>query len=210
MNDQAFAFTAEQQSEILRTALTVEAAQKSLPIEQQESLDQIIERVGFLMSPGSISVSNTLNRVEKRFRRKDGSSKIKQWKQISGTLIHVDREVTSGRALLVIATPPSQEYPVGQETVRTNSTEWDDLAKSMAKRAVQHIGERVLMRVAVEHTENKTRPTARVLHDIVFFGPDPKMYDPNGVLNLPQVRWDALGNQNGPFDTSRLATFQQR
>ncbi|TDP89501.1 hypothetical protein EDF62_3232 [Leucobacter luti] len=203
-DNKPFEFSAEQRSEILRTALTVEAAQKSLPVESQENLDQIIERVGFLLSPGSMAVAGPLSRVESRYKN------VKQWKHIKGTLIHVDRETTSGRAILVIATEPTKDYPLGQEIVRTNSTEWDDIAKNLARTAARRIGENVLLRVAIENTGNARKPTVRVLHDISFRGADTRLFDQNGNYVPQQVRWDALGPMNGQFDTSKLATFQPR
>lgn len=209
-NDEAFKFSEEQRTQILTIALSTQAAQRSLPPEQRETLSQIIERVGFLLSPGSMSISSPLSRVERRYADASGKSKIDEWKHISGTLIHVDHELTSKRALLVLANEPNKNNLLGQEIVRTNSTEWDDIARDLAREAQQHVGNRVLLRVAVEKTDNPKKPKVRVLHDIVYLGPDRKLFDAQGTYMHQQVRWDALGPMNGQFDTSKLATFQPR
>lgn len=197
-----FTFDADQRRDILQTAFTIEALQKSAPAEERETLADIIERVGFAMSPGSMATSSLQN-VERRFE------KVKSWKHISGTLLHIDKETTSKRAVFIVKTEPNKwNHDTGQEIARSNSTEWDASARQLANIAMRHIGDRVILRVAVEETGNPTAPSARVVHDIVFRGPDETLFDQSGTFTPPQIRWDTLGNGR-QFDTSKLMTFQR-
>lgn len=200
MAEQSFTFSEDERRDILQTALLVQAAERALPVAQQRDLASIVEAVGFALSPGSLALSS-LNQIERRF------DKVQEWKYVTGTLVHVDKEISNGRAVLVTMTDPNKHnFMSGQEIVRTGSTLWDPLAKDLANRAVQHVGDQVTMRVAIEQMENNNK--VRVVHDILFRGPNTDFF-PNGEFVAPQIRWDVLGGGGKPFDTSKLATFQK-
>lgn len=183
-----FKFTAEQRASILQTAILA-AGPGATPTQVSET----VAKVAFMMSPGSLT-SSAIADVERRFEN------VEDWKFITGTIIHVDREVSSSRGLIVTKTEPNQyNHNTGQELVRTGPTKWDDIAKALAVSAVNGIGQRVTMLVAVEKMPNGNK--VRIVSDIKFQGAD-EHYQPE------HVRWDVLGGGGKSFDTSKLASFQ--
>lgn len=197
-----FVFTPEQRVQIMQTALLTARPQKvqdtsgaiiELPLSTTDIAEQV-ERIAFYMSPGSL-VSSAIDNVQRKFE------KVDSWKFITGTLIHVDLEISSGRAIFVTKTTSNEHNNMtGQEIVRTGPTKWDPIAKNLASNAARRIGEQVTMRVAVEVMDNNRK--ARVVHDVQFRGPDAN-FQPE------PIRWDVLGGNGKAFNTGNLATFQQ-
>lgn len=199
MSENQFKFSDEQRRTVLQTALMVQAAEASLPVEQRRGLSEIVESVGFAMSPGSLASTGIYN-VEKKFEN------VAEWKHVTGTLIHIDRETSSGRAIIITQTEPNEHnHHTGQELTRTGPTSWDATAKELAYRLQAHIGDTVSLRVAIERMPNGRK--SRVAHDAVFRGPNRDLFDQNGNFIPQQVRWDVLGGGGKPFNTANLATF---
>lgn len=201
-NENAFNFTDDQRASILGIALQVEAAERALPQDERRTLAEIVESVGFAFTPGSLAGS-ALSNIERKL------ANVLEWKFITGTLVHVDKELTSGRAILVTMTEPSEHnHHTGQELVRTGSTKWDPTARAIANLAKDRLGDRVTMRVAIEKTD-KPGIKARVVHDLVFRGPDERLFDAGRAYIPQQIAWNVLGGGGKPFNTQNLATFQR-
>lgn len=183
-----FKFSPEERTNILQTAIMAAG-----PDANAAAVSAAVSRVAFLMSPGSLAPS-VITEVERRFEG------VEDWKFITGTILHVDREITSSRGIIVTKTEANNyNNMTGQELVRTEMTKWDDIAKSLAISAAHSIGQRVTMLVAVKKMQNGNK--VRVVSDMVFRGPDDN-FQPE------PVRWDVLGGGGKQFDVSKLASFQ--
>lgn len=91
-------------------------------------------------------------------------------KVFSGTVVGLEKEVSSTRAIVTLRTRPSDHNPDGFEKVRTDRTD-SDYGLRMARRARSLVGHRVLVWVEIE-TMAKGDRKVRVLRHIEDAGLD--------------------------------------
>lgn len=166
-------FTDDQRAEILRTAMITAG-----PGASATRIGEEVERVAYLMSDASL-VSAGIDNVERKFE------KVQEWKRFTGTILYVDKEISSNRAVIILLTQPSQHSPSGQEIIRTGITTYDPIARDLANNVAQNgIGQRALVNVAIEKMDNGNK--VRVVHDVQLRGAD-QQFNP-----ATQVDWASL------------------
>lgn len=92
-------------------------------------------------------------------------------KRFVGTVAGVDKERTSTRAIVGLATKPSEKNPSGVDLVRTERTDSSEEARAMANFiGSELIGHRVLVFVEIVEMNNSNK--VRILRHVVDLGED--------------------------------------
>jgi len=142
------------------------------------------ERIATYLIDGSLPMSAFAAAEQK-------AQNTSQLKSFPATIIGIDKENTSTRAVLFLRTKPSEHHPNGQETVRTERTD-SDAGRNDALTLQSLIGHKVFIHVAVERTGTNNVRVIRSWED--------KGVDPN--YNPADPAWQ--------FDYSALPTQQRR
>lgn len=159
------------------------------------------ERLAGYLEDGSAPMT-VFNDIDVRDRN------TSQIKQFPATIIGIDKETTSTRAVVLLRTRPSQWHVNGQELVRTERTD-TAAGRAAAERAQSLIGHRVFLTVAVERGSSGN---TRVLRSVQDHGVDPD-YDtarPEWVFDYSALDARLLGRlesrRSGRIRTEKLAT----
>ncbi|MHA3724237.1 hypothetical protein ACXR2T_10195 [Leucobacter sp. HY1910] len=170
-----FKFTPEQRSEIMR--LAVMSAGPGASIAQ---ITAEMERIAPLYTPASLA-DGALESIEWRLRD------VAEWKKFTGTVLHVDREISSNRAIIILKTKVHPEFaPAGQEYFRTGITTDGGGAAALANYAGSLRGHKVMVNIGMEKMEGGNRKV-RVVHDIRLLGADSE-YDPNVGIDFASMK----------------------
>lgn len=176
-------------SEISNAQIILSAAIIAGKGASDADVKQEVVRLARFVSPGSL-MHGAFYEAEKQ------AANTADMKVFTGTVLHVDRETTSNRFVLVLKTPISKFNAIGQETIRTDIDGGEgSVGRNLAQAAMQMIGHKVAVSVAIEQT--KTGMKARVLRDI-----EDKGVDSEYAAAPSTVLWDQL-----KIDTSKLQTF---
>jgi hypothetical protein len=131
------AFEPSERMQIILAASIVAGASAT-----DEDVRRHTERLAGYLNEGSAPMS-VFNDIDVRDRN------TSQIKQFPATVIGIDKEVTSTRAVVMLHTRPSQWHVNGQEVVRTERTD-TPAGRAAAERLQSLIGHRVFLTVAVE------------------------------------------------------------
>ncbi|PPG15016.1 hypothetical protein [Rathayibacter rathayi] len=114
-----------------------------------------------------------------------------------GTLLFVDKEITSTRGVMFLKTRPSDHHPNGKELVRTDRTDTVE-GQEVAKKAQTLVGHRVAVTMRIEKAviAGKNR-TVRVVHAIVSNGVDPAFNpaDPSYQPDYEDLKLDKMASR---------------
>lgn len=91
-------------------------------------------------------------------------------KTFMATVLKVEREDSTTRALVTLRSAPNEHHPDGVESVRTERTD-NPVGRSMARRLVKLVGHRVTLWVELEQMANSTH-RARVVRHVEDCGID--------------------------------------
>lgn len=174
-----FKFSPEQRAEIKRLAIITAGPGANLPAVAAEA-----ERIAHLYSPSSIALDESMDSIEFQLK------KVAEFKQINGTILYVDREIKSRRAVIVLKTKVHERYaPNAQEYVRTGITVDGGDASAFANLASAHRGHRARLNVGMELMGNNSGNKVRVLHDLRIQAVDNE-YDPNTPIDFAGMNLD--------------------
>lgn len=98
-------------------------------------------------------------------------------KTFVATVVNVQREASSTRALVTLRTKVSDRHPDGLETARSDRTD-QPLGMVMAKRLVSLKGHRVMLWVELEQMGTNADRRVRVIRHVEDLGVDPSLPAP--------------------------------
>lgn len=153
-----------------RTNLVAAAAIMTGPVEAHEARQDGLENP---KDHRSWSTQLHENAVALAFHASAGSqlgrvldaSDSDRFKAFPGTVVSVDKEASSTRGLVTLATRPSKHHPDGREQARTERTD-SSVGLSMARRLRALVGHRVLVWVEVEEYDGGKARIVRHVEDI--------------------------------------------
>lgn len=141
--------------------------------------------------------SPSMNAFDEADKRDEATEKVKTFR---GVILHVDKEVTSERAVIFLKTQPSKYHPNGKEFARTERTD-TPAGKAVAKQAQALVGHQVQLSVGIEGTGEVK---VRVIRHIEDQGPIPG-FDPNTEEYAADF---ATEPKNGNATLSKLVSAQ--
>lgn len=152
-----------------RTNLVAAAATMTGPVDEHDARQADLPA----RSRRSWSVALHENAVALAFHASPGSQLGRlleatgsdRFKTFPGTVVSVDKEASSTRGLVTLATRPSQHHPDGREQVRTERTD-TGVGLSMARRLRSLVGHRVLVWVEVEEYDGGKVRVVRHAEDL--------------------------------------------
>ncbi|MGN7187015.1 hypothetical protein [Microbacterium enclense] len=190
-------------------SIVIAAAILAGPTGTEQDVASHVGRIAGYLSEGSLAM-NAFAAIEKR-----DENVIKTKGGFPATIIGIDKETTSTRAVVLLKTKPSKWHPNSQEFIRTQRT---DNAEGLAQaRALQGlIGHRVFITAVLEGTGDVN---VRIIRSCEDKGVDPDymatvtQLDGRNVQTNPEFIYDynfPAGTNSGGMGPDMLAKLASR